>query len=355
MAPSQNPKVSLPKVLVGGKEIDLSDISSLVIKKDLDQPDYAQISLSNLGDTSGGNKFSAMLKPGTDLIVKIKVEGESEQELFKGYVHGDDPTYDAHSPVATDLQGMNAMHKLTRGRKTRTFTNQTDQQIIQKVISEAGLSVDFGREPPTLRHEHLHQNNMTDLEFLRMRAARTGRVIFCEDKTIFYTKREKDQGPVATLDYNTAGTGALENFKPKMSAAAQVKKVICRGWDPFASTREAQMMECKAEGGASPLGGESGSSAFGDSPDVYETSIPFRSKEEGDLLAKSLLEERQMNFINPGKVIELQMGGNEKRFNGKYYVVGAEFSYSHSSSGMGEGAGMGGFKGKYKLQRDAGM
>ena len=78
MAPSQNPKVSLPKVLVGGKEIDLSDISSLVIKKDLDQPDYAQISLSNLGDTSGGNKFSAMLKPGTDLIVKIKVEGESE-------------------------------------------------------------------------------------------------------------------------------------------------------------------------------------------------------------------------------------------------------------------------------------
>ena len=74
-----------------------------------------------------------------------------------------------------------------------------------------------------------------------------------------------------------------------------------------------------------------------------------------------------MNFINaeatglgnaqikPGKVIELQMGGNEKRFNGKYYVVRAEFSYSHSSSGMGEGAGMGGFKGKYKLQRDAGM
>ena len=127
------------------------------------------------------------------------------------------------------------------------------------------------------------------------------------------------------------------------------------------------MMECKAEGGASPLGGESGSSAFGDSPDVYESGIPFRSKEEGDLLAKSLLEERQMNFINaeatglgnaeikPGKVIELQMGSNEKRFNGKYYVVGAEFSYSHSSSGMGEGAGMGGFKGKYKLQRDAGM
>ena len=46
--------------------------------------------------------------------------------------------------------------------------------------------------------------------------------------------------------------------------------------------------------------------------------IPFRSKEEGDLLAKSILEERQMNFINaeatglgnsqikPGKVIELQ-------------------------------------------------
>jgi hypothetical protein len=157
MAESKSPKVSLPKVSVGGTEIDLSDISSLVVKKDLDQPDYVQISLSNLGDTTGGSKFSAKLKPGTDLVVKIKVEGEGEQELFKGYVHGDDPSYDAHSPVSTDLQGMNAMHKLTRGRKTRTFTNQTDQQIIQKVVSEAGLSVDFGREPPTLLHEHLHQ------------------------------------------------------------------------------------------------------------------------------------------------------------------------------------------------------
>ncbi|HNF97499.1 MAG TPA: contractile injection system protein, VgrG/Pvc8 family [Pseudomonadota bacterium] len=367
MSESQSPKVSLPKVTVGGKEIDLSDISSLVVKKDLDQPDYVQISLSNLGDTSGGSKFSAILKPGTDLVVKIKVEGEGEQELFKGFVHGDDPTYDAHSPVSTDLQGMNAMHKLTRGRKTRTFTNQTDQQIIQKVVSEAGLSVNFGREPPALRHEHLHQNNMTDLEFIRMRAARTGRVIFCEDKTLYYTKREKDQGPVAKLDYNTQGTGALENFKPKMSAAAQVKKVVCHGWDPFQSTRESQKMECKAEGGASPLGGESGSSAFGDNPEVHVFDIPFRSKEEGDLLAKSILEERQMNFINaeatglgnsqikPGKVIELQLGGKESRFNGKYYVVGCEFSYSHSSSGMGEGSGMGGFKGKYKLQRDAGM
>ncbi len=368
MADTQSPKVSLPKVLVGGKEIELSNISSLVVKKDLDQPDYVQISLSNLADSeSGGDKFSASLKPGTDLIVKIKVEGEGEQELFKGYVHGDDPTYDAHSTVSTDLQGMNAMHKLTRGRKTRTFTNQTDQQIVQKVISEAGLSVDFGREPPTLRHEHLHQNNMTDLEFLRMRAARTGRVIFCEDKKIFYTKREKDQGPVSTLDYNTEGSGALENFKPKMSTAGQVKKVICHGWDPFQSTRKAQMMECKAEGGASPLGGEGGSGAFGDNPELHIFDIPFRSKEEGDLLAKSILEERQMNFINaevtglgdskikPGKVIELKLGKSESRFNGKYYVVGAEFSYSHSSSGMGEGSGMGGFKGKYKLQRDAGM
>jgi phage protein D len=386
-----------PIVIVDGKKIDSNHIASLEVLKDIDQPDMAAISLSNFGDGGGGGggagggllssimdmigsggvegkRFSAQFKPGADLVVKVKVEGDGEEEIFKGQVTGFHPSFDTHLPVSVNVRGMNAMHKLTRERKTRTFVNRTDKQIVEQIVSENGLSVDFGREPPTLLHEHMHQPNMTDLEFLRLRAARTCRETYVKDKTFYFRKRQKDEGPVATLTYTNEGVenssandsagGALESFTPEQSSSGQAEKVTVHGWDPNGTTRQAQMLTGIASAGASSLGSEGGGSAFGDSPDVHIFDIPVRSKEEADLLAKSVLEERNMNFIQaeavclgnakiePGKTVKINTA--DSRFTGKYYVAGVHFSFSHSSSGLGGGKGMGGFKGHLKLKRDAG-
>lgn len=387
-----------PKITIGGEEIDRKHIASFEVMKDIDQPDHASIILANFGQDSGGggdgggggglfgflmgfleminpnvtgDRFSVKPKGGADLIVKMKQEGDAEETVFEGQVTGFHPSFDTHLPVTVHIRGMNKMHKFTRERRTRTFVNQTEQQIVSKIIQDNGLTADFGREPPTLLHEHLHQPNCTDLEFLRLRAARTCRECYVEKDTFYFRKRQKDDGPVAELKYGNEGTGgsaggaALENFTPEFATSGQVNKCTVHGWDPAGASRDAQMLTGKAEASASPLGGEQGSTAYGDSPELHIFDIPVRTREEADLLAKSVLEERQMNFITaeavtegnakvkPGCVVKLKT--SDARFNGKYYVGGVHFSFSEGMTGLGGGKGVGGYKMHLKLKRDAGQ
>ncbi|MGH9870336.1 MAG: RHS repeat-associated core domain-containing protein [Candidatus Polarisedimenticolia bacterium] len=57
---------------------------------------------------------------------------------------------------------------------------------------------------PVIKHDHVYQHNQTDLEFIRVRAARLGHGWF----------------------------GTVYKFSPRMSTANQVPRVIVRGWDP---------------------------------------------------------------------------------------------------------------------------
>ena len=44
------------------------------------------------------------------------------------------------------IRAMNKLHRLLRKRKSITFTDKSDQQILNQVVSDAGLSLDWKRE-----------------------------------------------------------------------------------------------------------------------------------------------------------------------------------------------------------------
>lgn len=364
-------KVSEPMVTIGGQQLDRHDIAKLDIQKDIDYPDSVSINLSNFGgEQSGGfiqkgspasQRFSAKFKPDADIKVQVKVEGEGTHDVFEGQLSGFQPKFDTHLPVTTHVRGMNALAKLGRQRKTRTYKERTLKQIVEEIAGDNGLSAEFGRKPPTLRYEHLYQNNQTDLEYLRWLASRTCSEVYCEGKKLLFRQRQKDEGPTSKLSWTEEGVGkALESFTPEFATTGQTKKVTCKYWDP----NKKKELVSVANASGSPLGGELGSNSESAGENIDFHDKPFYTQEEGDLLAKSLLEERQMNFITaeatclgdgklkPGMVIEVDT--QDDRFDGKYYIAGVHFHFSHSSSGLGGGAGMGGFRCKLKLKRDAG-
>ena len=284
------------KIKVAGKDVDPNHITSVEVHSDLNQPDMADICLSNFGDAGGGgggagggglagmlsglfdrvgsgvaaSRFSASFRLGDDLEVLMGLEGEAPQLVCKGLVSGSLPGFDTHLPVTVNVRGLNNLHKLSRTRKTRTFVNQKDQDIISKIASENGLSAKFGKFPPTLMHEHPHQWNQTDLEFLRLRASRTARNLWVDldNSTLYYVKYEKDQGPVAELNYTEEGDSSLENFCPQSNAGARPRR-----------SRSTAGIEKKSkilgnyDAPASPLGSEMGASAFGDSPVLTITDV----------------------------------------------------------------------------------
>src|SRR5437868_4982921 len=105
------PSHPLLTVKLGGKSIDAADVFEVLVELDLDQPDMAAVVLSNVRGHQSANATV-----GDPLEVAA-----GTTTIFKGEVTGLEPVYDMSSPSRCTVRALNRMHRLARGRKSRTF------------------------------------------------------------------------------------------------------------------------------------------------------------------------------------------------------------------------------------------
>ncbi len=266
-------------VKLGTKEIAGDEVHDVLVEADLDQPDHSIVTLSNLS-----TKYSETVTEGDDLEVKLGfVDGKDQGTVFKGEVVGIEPVYDAKAPARVHIRGYNQLHRLMRGKKSVTYTKVTDKDIVDKLCQTYGLSADYGDTPPSTKYDHVYQHNLTDLEFVRMRAARLGFEVSVDDKKLYFRKRvDSDSG--IKLVFGVSGDSALERFLPRLSTAQQVSEVKVFGWDPV----KKQEIVGSAKPQSSKLGDTHGSSVANDKhKDVLQVvhERPVASKEEADNIA----------------------------------------------------------------------
>jgi Bacteriophage probable baseplate hub protein len=338
-------------VTLGGKQLSGDEVHDIVVEADLDQPDHAVVTLANMT-----TKYSETVNEGDDVEIKLGFVGEPNGPVtvFKGEITGIEPIYDARSPARVLIRCLNQLHRLARGKKSVAYKQVTDKDIVDKICQTYGLTAKYGDGAPRTQYQHVYQNNMTDLEFVRTRAARIGCEIFVVDKELHFQKRaDADSGVV--LQFGAPGDGALERFVPRLSTAQQVSEVRVFGWDP----KDKKEIIGTATPQASKLGNTHGSKvadAKHSNVLLVQAEVPVTSKEEADNVAKAILNERLMSFITgdgvcrgtpelkPGIVI--QIGINDKRFDGKYYVTSVRHRYIHAGTS-------GGYRTEFKVRRDA--
>jgi phage protein D len=274
--------------------------------------------------------------------------------IFKGEVTGLEPTYQTKGGMRVTVRALNALHALARGKQSVAYTKVTDKDIVDKICQKYSLTGDYGDAPPTVQYDHVYQHNQTDLEFIRLRASRIGFEVFVVDKKLYFRKRnETDSG--ITLEFGVSGENILEKFCPRLSTANQVSEVRVRAWDP--DQKKEIIGTAKAQG--SKLGDDTGTKiADAKHANVLaiDVDVPVFSKEQADGIAKSVLQDRLMNFITgdaqtkgnpkikPGIVLTLKCG--DKRFDGKYYVTAVRHRYVHEGPDHG-------FRTDFKFKRDA--
>src|SRR5687768_12002234 len=179
-----------PKYTISiGGDVDDSDFQSFVIERDMFQPDMAAIVLSNQEGTYSTKEIGA--------AVQIKV-GDDDKVIYEGEVVGLEPTYRGGEKSRIVIRAMNKMHRLLRHRKSITFTDKNDQQILSQVVGDAGLSLEWQHEK-SITYKHVYQHNQTDLEFVRFRAARMGCHVWCVGTKIFVKEPELQKDPVLKL------------------------------------------------------------------------------------------------------------------------------------------------------------
>ena len=340
-------------VKLGTKEISGDEVHDVLVEADLDQPDHAIVTLSNLS-----TKYSEDVNEGDDLEIKLGfVDGKDQGTVFKGEVVAIEPVYAASAPARVHIRGYNQLHRLMRGKKSVTYTKVSDKDIVDKLCQQYGLSAEYGDAPPQTKYDHVYQHNLTDLEFIRVRAARLGFEVSVDDKKLYFRKRvDSDSGLKLVFGVpSDANTATLERFMPRLSTAQQVSEVKVFGWDPV----KKQEIIGNAKPQSSKLGDTHGSKvANSKHKDVLQVvhESPVSSKEEADNIAKAILNDRMMEFITgdgvcrgnpdlkPGLIVTINV--QDKRFDGKYHLTSVRHRYIHAGPS-------GGYRTEFKFRRDA--
>jgi phage protein D len=337
-------------VKIGSDEIGVNEVHDIIVEADLDHPDMAAVTLSNQS-----TQWSNKVKEGDTVEVNGGLTSQKAGTLFKGEVVGIEPVFSASRPSRVLIRAFNKLHVLARGKKSVAYTKVSDADIVQKICSNANLTANFGDQKPTdPKYDHVYQHNQTDLEFIRLRAARIGFEVFCQDTTLYFRKRtDKDSG--IKLQIGSSGETVLESFTPRLSTANQVSEVRVRAWD----TEQKKEIVGSAKPQSSKLGSKTGSAvADGVHSNVLyiDVDVPVFTAQEANNVAKSILQDRLMSFITgegvtkanpdlkPGLIVDIECGCS--RFDGKYYITAVRHRYMHEGPDHG-------FRTYFKVRRDA--
>jgi phage protein D len=353
-------------VLINGTAVPTADVMSFTIDLDLDQPGMCLVTLRNKS-----HDYNNKWKPGQSVEVKIgggtRYKDDSsgsgdKATVFKGEIVGMEPLYRQGADQRISIRAYDKLHRLLRGRKSKTYQKQTDQDIASAIASDNGLSAQCG-STPKIKHEHVYQHNLTNLEFLRTRAKRLGYNIWVEDTKMYFDapKLDKDSGLEFVLDSNPKDGKKMKltGFSGRLSNAHVIKKVTVRGWDP----EKKQEIVGEESAASSPLGSKNAAASLGDFGEVvtFYVDYPIFSVEEAKAIAKSKLGEAGLGYltaeaeahgdnrVKPGLVIKIKVNLTEAsdRFNGKYLVAGVTHRLLADTKGT-----EGGYKMVMRLARD---
>jgi phage protein D/phage baseplate assembly protein gpV len=320
-------------VKVNGTEISrdaAGDIVELTVENSLHLPDLCTIQF-NCWD---GQKQEFKWLDDDTFAVGNKIEikggyGSNLSTLFFGEITGLDMDLSALNPPTFLVRALDKSHRLHRGRKSRSFVQVKDSDLVEQLAGEAGLTV--GKIDQTSGvHDWVFQNNQTNWEFLNARANRAGFRLYVEGDGILNFRRVVDDAPDTV---SVRWGDELRSFRPRISAGHQVNEVKVRGWD----RQKKQVILGSSQKAADSQGGRIAKSAFGPS-EMHIVNRPIFSQEEATVLAQSVLDNISGEYLEgdglcdgmpalmPGKLIEI--GNCVPKYNGKYFVTSTTHTFT---------------------------
>ncbi|MEB3288685.1 MAG: VgrG-related protein [Leptolyngbya sp.] len=259
-----------------------------------------------------------------------------EDILLKGEITAIETqfTRDAQAPII--VRGYDASHRLHRGRQSRSFQNKTDTDIVRQIAGEVGLPTGtldstggpYGYGDIGGSNGYIFQENQTNMEFLRSRAARHGFELFVQDGRLNFRKPKKNGS--LSLEW----LKELHSFRVQVSSAEMVDGVEVRGWDYSnkkvivgTSNRSSAVLTSTNQGTGTNTTKFQGKPSR---PTLVVVDQVMSQMAEAATLAGAIYGEVGGEFvqadarsegnpqIRPGKVVKLT---NMDKYSGDYYVT----------------------------------
>ena len=232
-------------------------------------------------------------------------------------------------------------------RRTRTFEEVSDADILDQIATEHSLTADLSLEGPTYRL--VAQVNQSDLAFIRERARVVGAEVWVAGSTLFARSRTGRAGEPVELAYGAN----LLSFQVRADLAHQCTEVSVTGWDVAA---KAGIDETGGEGSiANELNGDtSGSSvladAFSERTERLVHAVPLTS-DQARSVAEAHYRARARRFLTGNGLCDgngrvrvgttVTLSGLGSLFDGDYAVVRTRHTYDLAS----------GFRSEFDVER----
>jgi phage protein D/phage baseplate assembly protein gpV len=322
-------------VSVGGSPLDpalKSKVTEIRVRDSRKSPSWAVI---RIADPSLEHMDSHPFEIGKEMEVKFAGLGDRGMtSVFKGEVVALEPEFEAGNATIV-VRAYDKTHRLARGRKIRSFTQEKASDMVQKLTQEAGLQ---GSATATTQvYETFMQQNETDLEFIRRLERRHDYEFSMRDGQYeFRPATKQDSGNPITVRY---GQDIL-SFRPRVSAAQAINDVTVRGW----SVKDKKEVVGTASSPAVPaelgMSLTSLKSARGTAPKHIVSDLTVADQGEATGLAQAMLDSATATtveaegavFGNPklraGQKIDVQ--GLGTKLSGKYFLTSVTHIYRSS-------------------------
>ncbi|MDH5682741.1 MAG: hypothetical protein OEZ36_14210, partial [Spirochaetota bacterium] len=156
--------------------------------------------------------------------IKIAMGFDKPEPLMVGEITSLEPFF-SQSESYIEIRGYDRLHRLGIGKKTRSFKDVKDSDIVSTIAGDWSLTPET--ENTDTLYPHVFQNNQSDLNFLLTRARRLGFELSVRDKTLHFNKPKINESPEITLEHKKDFTW----FSARLNAKYQSDEILVQGWD----------------------------------------------------------------------------------------------------------------------------
>lgn len=246
--------------------------------------------------------------------------------IFEGRITGLEAQFPEGRPPQITVLAEDRFQDLRMTRRTRTFAEVTEANVITQIANEHGLSPDVDVTGP--QHKVLAQVNQSDLAFLRERVRAIDAELWMEGNKLHAKSRVRRNEGRLELTYGTQ----LCEFSALADLSGQRTAVSVNGWEVASKNgikHEATETVINGELNGDVSGVSILASAFGGRKEALAHTVPLTNQEaqaEADTFFKMSARRFVLgrgvaetdSRLRVGNYVELKSLG--PLFSGKYYL-----------------------------------
>lgn len=164
------------------------------------------------------------LVPGNEIEIQAGF-GPTLDRIFRGVIVSQTVRIQSDAGPMLIVRCKDYAIKMSVGRNSGAYLNQTDDAILRTIAGRSGLSIQVDSTPNTI--SQMVQYATSDWDFLIARAEMNGLVVVTTGDGLEVRAPRTDASPAATL---TLGVDIVE-IESTVDALTQLKHVQAHGWD----------------------------------------------------------------------------------------------------------------------------